>query len=188
MKYKTILADPPWSYRSTACQGSVDDHYKTMTVNDIQNMPIRDIVSGDSVLILWCTWPQIKEGISIIDSWGFEYVTGFPWIKIRSVSTNLWGKTEIKVPYGVGYWARGCSEMVLIGKKGNAKPPQNHDFLGLLSPNVYHSRKPDDIYEYAESLPGPYLELFARRKREGWDVFGNEVEGSIDLETIPKTT
>ena len=106
----------------------------------------------------------------------------FPWVKITEVSRTLWDNIAIKVPYGIGFWSRGCTEFVLIGRKGKAKPPSN-GFIGLLSPNLFHSRKPDDIYEYAESLPGPYLELFARRERPGWAVFGNELSSSIKIET-----
>ena len=99
---------------------------------------------------------------------------------MTSVAPTLWGEIEISVPYGVGFWARGCSELVLIGRKGNVKSPSD-GFIGLLSPNLYHSRKPEDIYAYAESLPGPYLELFARRIRSGWDTWGNEVTSTITL-------
>lgn len=117
-----------------------------------------------------------------MQSWGFQYVTGFPWVKVTDISRNLWGELEIKVSYGIGFWSRGCTEFVMIGKRGHVKPP-DMGFIGLLSPNLFHSRKPDDIYEYAESLLPPYLELFARRSRPGWDVFGNEVENSIELTT-----
>ena len=103
-----------------------------------------------------------------------------PWLKVSSVTNGLFGEVEFKSPYGVGFWVRGCSEPILIAKRGKAKPPTD-GFIGLLSPNMFHSRKPDSIYEYAESLPGPRLEMFARRKREGWDVFGNEVKGSIHI-------
>jgi N6-adenosine-specific RNA methylase IME4 len=75
---------------------------------------------------------------------------------------------------------RGCSEFVLIGRRGNVSPPAG-DVVGLLSENFGHSRKPDSLHEYAELLPGPYLEMFARRPRAGWDVWGNQVAGSITL-------
>jgi N6-adenosine-specific RNA methylase IME4 len=73
--------------------------------------------------------------------------------------------------------------MVLIGRRGQVSPP-DLGWVGLLSPNYYHSRKPDNLYQYAESLPGPYLEMFARRARSGWDVYGNEAPDSIALSCV----
>ena len=75
---------------------------------------------------------------------------------------------------------RGCSEYVLVGRRGKVSPPRLKGFLGLLSPNLRHSRKPDSVHEIAEALPGPYLELFGRRPRKGWTVFGNEVKEETD--------
>ncbi len=117
-----------------------------------------------------------------MDAWGFQYKTGFPWIKILDEPRmSLFGDMIIKPQYGVGFWVRGASEYVAIGTRGKVSPP-NSGFVGLLSENFQHSRKPENIYEIAESLPGPYLELFARRRRDGWDAFGNEIEGSVNLE------
>jgi hypothetical protein len=79
---------------------------------------------------------------------------------------------------------RGCSEDILVWKRGNIKPP-DLGWVGIISKQFHHSRKPDNLYEYAESLPAPRLEMFARRRREGWDAFGNECEGSIRLPTLP---
>jgi len=182
MKYKTILADPPWNYNNAGFRGSCEKHYSTMSIKNICALPVFDLADDDSVLLEWCTWPQLREGLEVMQAWGFQYVTGFPWVKVTDVSITLWNEIEIKVPYGIGFWSRGCTEFVLIGRRGKANPPDK-GFIGLLSPNLFHSRKPDDIYEYAESLPGPYLELFARRERPGWDVFGNEVSSSIQIET-----
>jgi len=75
---------------------------------------------------------------------------------------------------------RGASEPILICKRGNAKPPTN-GFVGLIAPNIRHSRKPDNLHEYAEALPGPRLELFARLARPGWTVWGNEVEANAGI-------
>lgn len=181
-QYGVILADPPWNYANAGCRGAAENHYSTMTVGDICALPIGDLAAPDSVLLEWCTWPQLQEGIQVMKAWGFEYITGFPWIKVTDVSKDLWGELTIDVPYGIGFWARGCSEFVLIGRKGNAKPPSD-GFIGLLSPNLHHSRKPESIHHYAMSLPGPYLELFARRPYAGWDVWGNQVASTVDLAT-----
>lgn len=111
----------------------------------------------------------------VIHAWGFTYKTGLPWIKADGVEQTLWGGLDFKPFYGCGFWIRGCSEPILIAKRGNAKPLTS-DFVGLISPNAEHSRKPDDLYTLAERYPGPRLEMFARRKRPGWDVWGNEVD------------
>ena len=172
-KYKVILADPPWSYSNSGTRGAAQNQYPTMKDQDIYDMDIP--AANDSVLLLWVTWPKLVEGMKVVKSWGFEYVTGFPWVKITGLSEDLFdGDPTITVPYGVGFWMRGTTEPLLIGRRGNVSPP-TESMIGLLSPNLKHSRKPDSIYDYAETLEGPYLELFARRRREGWDSWGNEV-------------
>lgn len=180
-RYKVILSDPPWSYSNSGTRGAALNEYSTMSIDDICALPIAQLADDDCVLLLWATNPLLLEALRVIDAWGFKYVTKFPWIKLNGQpQINFFGDWEYKPNYGVGFWVRGCSEDVIICKRGNAKPPE-FDFVGILSENFFHSRKPDNIYEYAESMPGPYLELFARRRREGWDVFGNEVEESIEL-------
>lgn len=180
MKYGVIMADPPWQYGHAACEGAAAKQYPTMPVDKICALPIAPLAADNSVLLMWCTWPQMREGIQVMTAWGFDYVTGFPWIKVTDVSKDLWGELTFKVPYGIGFWARGCSEFVMIGKRGQCSPPTD-GFIGLLSPNLSHSRKPESLHHYAMSLPGPYLELFARRPYPGWDVFGNQVQNSISL-------
>lgn len=178
--YRVILSDPPWAYRNAGCRGAAANEYSTMTIDDICALPVASLAADDCVLLLWGTWPQVPEAMRVITSWGFQYVTGFPWVKITEVSQTLWGDLTIKVPYGIGFWARGATEPLFIARRGNVAPP-TEGFIGLLSPNLYHSRKPDDIYHYAESLPGPRLEMFARRVRHGWDSWGNEITSSVSL-------
>ena len=184
-KYKTIIADPPWKYGNSFknCDtdyGQIHLHYPDMGICDIAALPVGEYADTDCVLLLWVTFPMLKDAFYILASWKFKYVTGFPWIKAKDVSTDLWGKLKFRIRYGIGYWVAGCSELVLISRRGNPRLP-NRDFCGLLSPNVTHSKKPNSLYEYAESLEGPYLELFARKERPGWDSFGNEIENSIAL-------
>lgn len=182
-KYKVILADPPWSYSNSGTRGAALNEYKTMSIDDICALPVSAVADENCVLLLWATNPLIPEALRVCKAWGFEYVTKFPWIKLQSPpQINFFGEWQYKPQYGVGFWVRGCSEDVFICKRGKVTPPEL-GWVGILSENFFHSRKPDNIYEFAESLPAPRLEMFARRRREGWDVFGNEVEGSIRLPT-----
>ena len=176
-RYGVIVADPPWRYDfSIDKRDSIEDHYQTMTIESICSMPVQKIAAENSVCLLWGTWPKMPWASLVLESWGFEHVTGFPWVKMNSDGLSLY--------YGMGHWVRGCSEFVVIGRRGNVSPPRLEGFLGLMSPNLQHSRKPDDIYEIAEALPGPYLELFARRSRDGWHSFGNEVEDVMTGQTF----
>ena len=181
-KYGVILADPPWDYRNGG-NGRAAAHYPLMTPEQIAKLPVGDFAHDSSVLLMWATWPQMQTAMALVGpAWGFEYVTGFPWIKLYDPPVyDLFGDVRIRPTWGTGAWVRGCSEPVTIWKKKNAKPPQA-DFMGLISKRMQHSRKPDNLHEYAESFPGPYLELFARRPRAGWDVWGNEVDSTINLQ------
>lgn len=183
-KYGVIIADPPWRYDRSNVEGSAEREYPVLSFDELRSLPVEALAAENSVLLLWATWPKLDEAcLPLMKHWGFNYITGFPWIKIKRVSRNLWGQIEIKVPYGVGYWVRGASEVVLIGKKGNPSPPTD-GFIGLLSPNLGHSRKPENLHHYAESLPGPYLELFARRRVEGWDTVGYDIDGKDIRESL----
>ncbi len=178
-KYKVVIADPPWRYANAGCRGAAENHYPTMSIDQIQALPVRDLVDDDCALFLWATWPTLPDAMSVLDAWGFTYVTGLPWLKIVGVpSVNLWGELTVKAQYGVGFWVRGCTEPILIARRGEVSPPDG-GFVGLLSENLRHSRKPENLYHIAERLPGPYLEMFARRHRAGWDAWGNEVEGVV---------
>lgn len=179
-KYSVILCDAPWSYGNRGLEYSALQQYATMKVSELKAMPVRSKAAEDCVLLFWATWPQLKNAMEIIDEWGFDFVTGMPWVKCTKSEEDLWGDWHMKAQYGVGFWVRGCSEPILIARRGKPALPPG-DFIGLISPNIMHSRKPDNIYEFAESMPGPYLEMFARRPRAGWDQFGNEVENSIAL-------
>lgn len=187
MSYGVILADPPWSYRVGAShRGTAEREYSTMADAEICRLPIGDLAKPDAVLLLWCTWPKLREGLEVVKAWGFEYLTTIPWVKITSLQNDLFdGEPRIEVPYGVGFWARGASEPLFVCKRGKPAQPRT-DPIGLLSPNLYHSRKPDSVYEYAEALDGPYCELFARRKRDGWGSWGNEIDSDLVVDINPQ--
>lgn len=183
MKYATLIADPPWQYRNRGVEGSADSEYPTMTTGEICALPVSALAADDAVLLLWATWPMLlADAPKVIAAWGFEYVTGFPWVKLSGdPRRNLYGEWEYKPQYGTGFWVRGCTEPVLVCRRGNAKPEDAGNFCGIVSENFHHSRKPENLYEYAEAHPGPRCELFARRPRVGWTTWGNEVERTITL-------
>lgn len=181
-KYGVILADPPWDYEVSHRRGAAANHYPTMTIDKMKQLPIANLAKSNAVLLMWATWPKLYEGVQgLIEEWGFTYVTGFPWVKVQSIDRDLFdGQIWITPQWGTGYWVRGASEIVLIAKRGKPKLPDAPP-VGLLCERAIHSKKPKNLHEYAKTLPGPYLELFARRPHPGWDVFGNEVENSITL-------
>lgn len=180
-RYGLILADSPWRFRNAGITGAAEKHYPTMSTGEIMALPVPILAAPDSVLLLWGTWATVPDVLLVMGAWGFVYKTGFPWLKMRGEPMrNLWGEFEHKPVYGMGWWVRGCSEPVFVGVRGGARPP-SRQFVGILSRRFKHSRKPENLYEYAEAFPGPRLEMFARCARPGWDAWGNEVEGSIDL-------
>lgn len=182
-RYSVVVADPPWNYTNSGCRGAAENHYPTMTIAEICALPVKDLATPNAALFLWTTWPQLQEGIDVVKAWGFKYVTGLPWIKIVGVPRiDLWGDLVIKPQYGVGFWVRGCTEPLLIARRGDVSPASG-DLVGLLSENLRHSRKPENVYHIAERLPGPYVELFARRPRKGWDSWGNQIKSTAALET-----
>jgi len=167
-KYGVIVADPPWQYRATTGRGIAEDNYDVLTIENLKEMPVDKLALDDCILFLWGTWPMLPEVLGLIDAWGFTYKTGWPYVKTHKDGTIF---------YGVGRWIRGATEYVLMGIRGDVSPPEEmKNYMGILSPSLDHSRKPDSVHQIAETLPGPYLELFARRTRPGWTVFGNEIE------------
>ena len=182
-RYQVILADPPWQFRTKKIRGGALNHYPTMSTPEICALPIADMAARHSVLALWGTWSTLPDALDVMAAWQFKFKTGFPWVKLQGgVEPDLhegWRATPV---YGTGFWVRGCSEFVLIGTRGKPPLPKGQ-FLGLLCERLEHSRKPEHIYQYCEQWDGPYLELFARRQRPGWDVWGNEVECDVELLT-----
>lgn len=188
-KFRTILADPPWQYGNSVGwkgrHGSAD-HYAVLSASDICDLPVREIAESNSVILLWCTWAKLKDGIKVIESWGFEYTTGFPWIKVDDL--------QRKSRAGVGFHTRSLSEFILIGKRGSCCPVPAARLDGLIiCKGGRHSAKPEAQYDFAEAYGGPFLEIFARPDgglfpvREGWTRIGNEITGrdvTLDLRDL----
>lgn len=178
-KYQIIYADPPWNY-TTFSSGhggrQENQHYKTMRMVDIYDMPVQKITADDAVLFLWAVPSLLPEAIHTMKSWGFDFKTiGFNWVK-----TNPKSGTPF---FGMGQWTRTNSEICLLGVKGKPKRVSAAVSQIVMTPIGKHSEKPQEVRKRIVELMGdiPRIELFARQKTAGWDVWGNEVESDIKL-------
>jgi len=177
-KYQIIYADPPWSFSawSDKAMRHVSKQYKTMTPEDIYSLDVASLADDTCTLFLWVTFPNLIIGLETIKRWGFTYKTiGFNWIKLN--------KSGIGKFLGMGYYSRSNSELCLLATKGKPKRVNANVFSIVEEPLTKHSAKPDEVRRRIVKLMGdiPRIELFARERKEGWDAFGNEVEGSIEL-------
>ncbi len=179
MNFDVILADPPWQFRvwnkDTGQGRSAESHYSTMELSDICALDVP--AKNNAVLFLWVTWPVLQEAFEVIRAWGFEYKTqAWTWIK-----SNPSGFGHFM---GMGYYTRANAEPCLLCTRGNPGRPADKGVLSIIyAPVMQHSRKPDEQYAKIEALyPNrSYLEMFARRKRPGWYVWGNEIESDVTI-------
>lgn len=188
MLYQTIMADPPWPYGDaggpmgnggrgkppegvTLKQVGVKHNYATMTIDALKALPIP--VADEAHLYLWTTNSFMVEAHEIARAWGFAPKTILTWVK-----TKADGSPSMKT----GWYFRGATEHIVFATRGRLKVTGPCRPTAYFAPRAPHSVKPDLFYALCEEKsPGPRLEVFARRQRAGWDVFGNEVEGSITL-------
>lgn len=178
-KYKVIYADPPWNYRvwnNKENGRSAESHYATMKIEDIKKMPIDILADKDCALFLWITFPLLNEMNDLLNAWGFTYKTvAFVWVKQNKKSDSLF--------WGMGYWTRANAELCILATKGNPKRCCKGVHQVILSHIEEHSKKPEEARKRIERLmgEGAKIELFAREKVEGWDVWGNEAPDSIQI-------
>jgi N6-adenosine-specific RNA methylase IME4 len=192
MIYKTICADPPWPYDAPRAvvgnggrgsqggraaeiiQASVDDHYPTMTLAELKALNVPSDTNAH--LYLWTTNAFMVEAHDLARAWGFKPKTIITWVKVKADGTP-----SMKT----GYYYRGATEHMLFCVKGSMRLTGHAAPTCIMSPRLGHSVKPDCSYTLIEAhSPGPRLEIFARRHREGWDRFGNEVESNVDLSPL----
>jgi N6-adenosine-specific RNA methylase IME4 len=169
-KYNIIYADPPWSYQGKMMNSSVTDHYSVMTIDDICKLPVKDISDNNCILFMWVTLPKLNEFMKVIKSWGFEYKsTAFVWCKKNKISNSFF--------LGLGRWTRANPEICVLATKGKPKRLSNSVRQLQVFPIEQHSKKPDQFKNLILELVGdlPRIELFARQKTPGWDVWGNQV-------------
>lgn len=181
-RYRTIVADPPWSYRndrgtltgskrgrtSTIAAGN----YPVMGRDAIAALPVEQQAEEASHIYLWVTTPLMFEvdPVGILRGWGFGYVTTLTWVKTGAP--------------GMGFHFRGHTEHCLFGSRGGLKIPSERRRSNVITaPRREHSAKPDAFYDLVEQVsPGPYLEMFARRNRLGWDTWGNECLQHVEMD------
>lgn len=180
-KYEGIVVDPPWNYEMYSEKGhekSPHAHYDCMSLDDLKSLRVADLCGQGALMIMWSTWPHMKQAISLMDAWGFKYVTGGSWHK----------KTKHgKSAFGTGYVLRSSCEPFLIGKLNDVKTHSRSVRNVIETCEIFgneiealrreHSQKPNQQYDIMEQLVpcGYCLEMFARNEREGWDSFGDEV-------------
>lgn len=178
-KYNVIYADPPWSYKVWSKKGagrSAESHYPTMDIEAIKALPVGELAAKDCALFLWITFPMLREAWGVIDAWGFKYKSvAFVWVKQNRKSPTLF--------WGMGYWTRANAELCIIATKGSPKRYSQRVHQVIISPVEEHSKKPDEARKRIVELMGdvPRVELFARQKSPGWDVWGNEAPDSIEF-------
>ncbi len=173
-KYSTIYADPPWRFQNRSGKVAPEhkrlNRYETMSLEDIKNLPVSEIAAEKSHLYLWVPNALLPEGLAVMEAWGFEYKSNLIWEKVRKD-----GQPDGR---GVGFYFRNVTEMVLFGIRGEKNrtlDPARSQVNLIRTMKREHSRKPDEMVELIERCsPGPFLEMFARGDREGWDMWGNQ--------------
>ena len=194
--FKTIIADPPWPYKGGGrgapvgtggrggdgttkngrkiIQTSAGEHYNLMSLDDIMEMGISEIVSSEAHLYLWTTNSFMEHAYEVMSRWGFDFKTIVTWVKIKK-------GTVLEPSMKTGYYFRSATEHVLFGTRGNLRLAETAGTpTAFFAERLEHSRKPEAIYKMAEEQsPAPRLELFARRLRDGWYSFGNELNVTL---------
>ena len=186
-KYKIIYADPPWDFGNRMYSSNKNDHhreisraYSVMKTDEIATLPVKNIIEGDAICFMWSTDAHLPDALKVMESWGFKYKTvAFIWNKKE--------KSGKQVCY-MGQWTMKGSEIVLLGTRGKMtqflKSRKVRQLVEAQRDRGKHSKKPQEVRDKIVEMFGdiPRIELFAREKTEGWDVWGNEVDSDIDLQ------
>lgn len=173
-KYQTIYADPPWQFQNRTGKAAPEHkrlhRYNTMTLDEIKSLPVQEIADDKSHLYLWVPNALLPDGLSVMQAWGFTYKTNIIWEKIRQD-----GYPDGR---GVGFYFRNVTEILLFGIRGKNNrtlQPARTQVNLIRSKKREHSRKPDEFIALIEACSnGPFIELFARGDRTGWDMWGNQ--------------
>lgn len=176
--FSTVLADPPWRFANRTGKVAPEhrrlDRYSTMTLDAICALDVKSILAPKAHLYLWVPNALLPDGLAVMQAWGFRYVSNIVWAKRR--------KDGGPDGRGVGFYFRNVTELLLFGVHGSMRTlaPGRSQVNMIETRKREHSRKPDEQYEIIEACsPGAYLELFARRAREGWVGWGDEAAEDI---------
>ncbi|MCR6484036.1 MT-A70 family methyltransferase [Amycolatopsis sp. OK19-0408] len=172
-QFRTILADPPWDVLQQGGYGA-KLHYQLMTLERIKAMPVGDLAADQSHLWLWTTNATLRDGYDVATSWGFTVRSPLTWVKFR---------------LGLGTYLRNTTEHLLFCTRGKAPVQFRSQPTWFTAPVQDHSHKPEEQYALIERVsPGPYLELFARRRplsNADWSVWGNQIDSDITVTGYP---
>lgn len=169
-RYRTLLIDPPWDVGQKGVLGA-ERHYRLMTLEQIAGLPVPRLATEDAHLWLWVTNATLRHGYDIAEGWGFTVRSPLTWVKFR---------------LGLGTYLRNSTEHLLLCTRGKAPVQFRAQPTWMNAPVQEHSHKPEEQYALIQRIsPGPYLELFARRRQPGWDAWGNEVDSDLRLPGYP---
>ena len=166
-KYNIIYADPPWQYFEGGYKNQ-SQHYNTMEFSDIKDLKIQEIAADNCILFLWITDPMLIKLKELLTAWGFKYSTvGFYWVK--KTKQDKWA-------FGLGNWTRANPEICIIATKGSIERKDASIPKLVIDEIGEHSKKPDIVRDKIVQLVGklPRIELFARKKTQGWETWGNQ--------------
>lgn len=174
-KFKTVLADPPWDVQQKGARGA-QMHYNLMNLERIKQMPVTDLVADDAHLWLWVTNATLRDGYDVAEAWGFTVRSPLTWVKFR---------------LGLGNYLRNSTEHLLFATRGKAPVLYRSQPTWINAPVTEHSHKPEEQFALIERVsPGPYLELFARRRPSStadWSVWGDEIASDVQIPGYPVT-
>lgn len=165
-RFGCIYADPPWLYDNQATRASTGNHYAGMSVEQLCELPIKDLAADDAHLHLWITNGFLFHAPKIFDAWGFEFRSSLIWVKPQ---------------IGIGNYWRNSHEFLLTAIRGNAKRFNDKSLRSWIEVDRgEHSQKPEQVRSMIErASPGPFLELFGRLPANGWTVWGNQIERNL---------
>lgn len=191
-RYKAIVVDPPWSYtqhwqrkeqwrslsgrmfKRRGLGRGASTQYETMTLEQIAALPVGDWADDDAHIYVWTTNAFLKDAFPLLEGWGFKYKTMLTWAKPQ---------------IGMGLYFRNTTEHVLFGVRGRLKPLRHDVPTHFIAPRRGHSQKPEAFFDLVKSMsPGPYLDVFSRQQRLGWDTWGNECFVAPDLPVLHQVT
>lgn len=172
--YDHLIADPPWSKNARGNRGA-QKHYNLMSLDEIMNLPVASLTAENAVCWLWLTNSTIDEGYDVLRKWGFDPKGFLTWFKFRP-------------QLGLGMYLRNDTEHVLLGIKGKMPIQVHNQPSWFIAPTARHSEKPAEFFAIAERCyPNctKRLELFARRRQPGWDVWGDQIESDVIVPNYP---